>query len=499
MSFSVSAPSIPKSVPASVPYVQPPPPSSKCWVSDWMELLLKKVAQNNLGPTVTSRWLYLASVMVYNSYQFVTNGKSPIDQEYWTNTDKGQLSTSLIYLEVWMELACQFAFPLLIRDYMHLSLPQEEVDALITSHKINENVNINKNSLSLLQSAIQSYLLARDSDGWKNTFIFNGHLPNGNNVIYADQSVNQNLNTLPELDKWTPLSINGVTKNYLTPEWGTANKGVLGDAEFQDLIDTTSTLFPDDTQYENEMKEVFQITNTLTNTQKMLAEYWAGGPHTVTPPGMWMVFMDVVIRSNGICLVDEIKNYAVVASGLYQSSITAWRLKRIFMQARPVQKLRQYYYDEAISQGWNSETLGQYWLPYQELNFVTPSFPDNPSGHSTFSSTSAKLFCYLLGTDQINLKNPVSNLEILRYFSPVLTHMTDFSINNVFIFPKTSQVLASDPTCGVSLGWSTWSDMAQSSGKSRIYGGIHVESSNQSGLFLGKSIGDKIWKLLKDI
>ena len=41
--------------------------------------------------------------------------------------------------------------------------------------------------------------------------------------------------------------------------------------------------------------------------------------------------------------------------------------------------------------------------------------------------------------------------------------------------------------------------MANSSGSSRIYGGIHIESSNKAGLYLGSLIGHNIWLSLKDI
>jgi hypothetical protein len=193
-------------------------------------------------------------------------------------------------------------------------------------------------------------------------------------------------------------------------------------------------------------------------------------------------------------LVNEIKNYTVICSGIYQSSICAWRLKRDHLQARPIQKIRQYENGKDIHQSWNEKILGQYWLPYQELNFVTPPFPDFVSGHSTFSTSSAKLFCYLLGSDVITLKNPVINNNIINYLCPSLTNTLNFSLNNFFIMPSTSLVENGVPSTSQHLNWICWTEMAKSSGKSRIYGGIHVESSNQGGLYLGTMIADKLWK-----
>ena len=469
----------------------------KHWVSDWFELLLRKVAQNKLGPTVTTRWLFIAGNCLYNSYQFITEGKESLDNEYWRSSQKGDISSNISYVESWVELSCQYFFPKMIKDYMKVSLADSEVNSLVSSHSSLSNVNIN--SLNLLKTLIDSYLSSRDEDGWKNTKTFDGTLPNGTDFISADNSIDQNLNDLKEDDKWTPLKFENNLKNYLTPEWGTKNKGVLQSTVFQDLLTKTNQLFPSSSQYESEMKDVVTITSNLTDEQKMIAEFWAGGPGTVTPPGMWLVFMDIVIRSNSIKLANEIKNYTVLCSGLYESSICAWRLKRDKLQARPVQKLRQYLYNQTISQSWNKNNKGEFWLPYQELNFVTPPFPDFVSGHSTFSSSSAKLFCYLLGTDMINLQNPIVNNDILKYLSPSLTNTENFTLNNFFIFPNTSTVELDIPKTAINLNWVCWTEMARSSGKSRIYGGIHIESSNQGGLYLGSMIGDQIWNLLKNI
>jgi hypothetical protein len=504
MSFRVSSglstTNIARSFNVAVAKTPPIPYVPKHWISDWFELLLKKISLNKLGPTVATRWLYITSSAIYNSYQYITKNKTPIDNEYWTSTQKGVLSTDLNYIESWIELSCRYFLPKLIKNYMNLTispLTDDEVNQVITLHS--PLVNINTTSLNKLKLLLDNYLQHRDSDGWKLTTTFDGTLPNGTNVIYADNSQDQNLNTLPQPNKWTPLQFGASKKNYLTPEWGTKNKGILSDDDFKELLDTTDQLFPSDSQYESEMKETQEITQNLTNEQKVVAEFWAGGPGTVTPPGMWVVFLDIYLRSNCISLLTEIKSYSILCTGLYQSSICAWRLKRDHLQARPIQKIRQYENGNPLSQPWNNQILGQYWLPYQELNFVTPPFPDFVSGHSTFSSSSAKLFCYLFQTDTINLKNPVINNDILQYLSPVLTNTVNFSLNNTFIFPDTSTIEDGVPSTAINLNWNTWNDMARSSGKSRLYGGIHVESSNQGGQLLGSNIADKIWNLMKNI
>ena len=71
-----------------------------------------------------------------------------------------------------------------------------------------------------------------------------------------------------EPNKWTPLQFGSSKKNYLTPEWGTKNKGILSDNDFTELINMADQLFPSDIQYEYEMKQTQEITQNLTQEQK---------------------------------------------------------------------------------------------------------------------------------------------------------------------------------------------------------------------------------------
>lgn len=473
---------------------------SSCWASDWFELLLKKIAIAKLGPTVTSRWLFIAANCVYNALFFNANVIESVDTQYWVNNNNNNNRKKAIVLnnmQAIVEHACQHAFPLLIRTYMSLPLTNEEVDAIVRLHTPIEPVN--PSDLENLRVEISSYLSARDGDGWKLTTTFNGTLPNGSNTIDVTNINSQNLNNLPDTLKWTPLSFNGATKRYLTPEWGTVNRGVIPEADWQVILGNALELFPSTNDFIQEMRDVEAVTENLTEKQKMIAEFWAGGPGSVTPPGMWMVFTDLAIRSNELSLLHEIRLYTLIATGLYQAGISAWRLKRDKLQARPVQMIRELYYQQQIN-GWSSSISGEFWMPYQTSDFVTPPFPDFVSGHSTFSATSARLLFHFFQNDVITLKKPVTS-GIVQYLSPMFksSQNVNVTLNDMFIYPHRGIIEPSVPLSGISLEWNRWSDMAKDSGESRIYGGIHVESSNQAGLLLGKQLGDYLWNMMKGI
>ena len=545
---------------SSAPSSSPSP--SSFWISDWMECLIQTLVINNVGPTVCNRWAFIACNCIYNSYQFITNGKTPVDYQnpsgvsYWTSTQKG---VSNISLESWMEYCCQYFFPIMLQTYMPYNfqtfqqLPPSNslsMQSLIQKHTPLQQADYNTTqSLTILKNIISTYLAARDGDGWKNTFTFNTTYNNNYNSsshISGDNTELQDLHTLPLPTKWTPLKINGITKNYITPEWGAGltdpanvcNTGLLSPTDFQTLQTNAQALFPGTAQWQKEISDLYNVVSNLTDKQKMIFEYWTEGPSgvnsngqnftgSVCPPNAWYIFIDVLMRSNRVSIIDEIRYYTITSLGLYEAGINVWKLKRTNLQARPIQTVRQLLYNPIgstntqINQGWNPKTpgtssaSGAYWLPYENLDFVTPPFPDFCSGHSAFGAVSARLFSYLLGKDAIELNTPVSNLEILSSLAPILSpnfsnadqSLNTLAINNVFFYPGCSTIQPGPgfngnlqaPLSAIVLDFPTWSSMSMSNADSREYGGVHYNSSNKAGLLLGTQIADKIWGLYKNL
>ena len=563
MSFSLSSGHA-LNIMRNMNFSEPPstPTPSKFWISDWLECLLQTLTINNTGPTVCNRWAFIACNCIYNSYQFITSGKTPVDYQnpsgvsYWTSTQKG---VSNISLESWMEYCCQYFFPLLLQTYMPYHSPTFQqlppsssisMQSLIQKHTPLQPLDGETNYwLNILKDIISTYLVARDGDGWKNTFAFNTTYNNNYNsssYISGDNTELQDLNSLRLPGKWTPVKINGVTKNYITPEWGSGstdpanvcNTGLLSPSDFQNLQANAQALYPSPAQFQKEISDLYNVVSNLTDKQKMIFEYWAEGPSginsngqaftsSVCPPNAWYIFIDVLMRSNGLTIVDEIRYYTMTALGLYEAGINAWKLKRTNLQARPIQTVRQLLYNPStrtnaqINQAWNPKTpgtsqdSGAYWLPYENLDFVTPPFPDFCSGHATFGAVSTRLFNYLLGQDSILLNNPVSNLEILGSLAPILapnfsntdTSLNTLAINNVFCYPGCSTIQPNpgfngnlqSPLSAVVLNYSTWNEMSIENADSREYGGVHYNSSNKAGLLLGTQIADKIWGLYKNL
>ncbi len=218
-------------------------------------------------------------------------------------------------------------------------------------------------------------------------------------------------------------------------------------------------------------KELADSSN-LSDTQKMMAEYWADGPNSEFPPGHMALFAQAFSRMKGDTADKDVKLFFALGNALLDASIFAWTSKFQYDSERPTTGIRERYRNQMITSwlGPNKgygKVLGQYWLPYQALNVVTPPFPEYVSGHSTFSAAGRAVINQFFGTDNFNAK--------------------------VTIKAGSSKFEKNLPAKDVVLSWKTLDAMADQAGMSRRYGGIHFESGDQQGRALGALTGLNVW------
>jgi len=258
---------------------------------------------------------------------------------------------------------------------------------------------------------------------------------------------------------------------------------------------------------------------------RVLAEFWADGPASETPPGHWFTILNYVndqeqlekkYKGEGSWLSDlewDVKSYFALGGAMHDSAISAWSCKGFYDYLRPVSAIR-YLADngqssdpglpnysplgimlipgsiEQILDGdpllsFDSSNYGNikmlanvfedekyyfnadYWLPYQSPNFVTPPFAGYVSGHSTYSRAAAEVLAAFTGDD----------------FFP--GGMGEFH------FEKEGSLEFGDPgpSLDMSLQWATYVDAANQSGMSRIWGGIHPPIDDIPGRRIGEKVG----------
>jgi len=302
---------------------------------------------------------------------------------------------------------------------------------------------------------------------------------------------------LPIVDDGDPSTYSDQT--MLTPHWGAVTPFALASgselrpppppqpgstAPYTDGLGGTMT---NDQAYRTQMDEIVALTAQLTEQHKVIAEYWADGPDSVTPPGHWNEFAQDLSFRQRYGLDDDVRLFFALNGALMDSAITCWESKRYYDFIRPVSAIRHRYFAEDLL-GWagpglGTQTLpGAQWRPFQRLTFVTPAFSEYTSGHSTFSAAAAVLLGGFTGSTV--LYDGRSRVPYDRNGDGVADFVGEF------IAPAGSMVIEPGlPTQPVVLRWNTLQEAADEAGLSRRYGGIHFQDGDLFGRRLGRELG----------
>jgi PAP2 superfamily len=225
--------------------------------------------------------------------------------------------------------------------------------------------------------------------------------------------------------------------------------------------------------YLQQAKDLINISANLTDEQKMIAEYWANGPHTELPPGHWDLFGEFVSRRDHHTVDEDAKMFFALTNAIFDAGVAAWDAKRAFDSVRPITSIPYLFHGQQIK-SWRpfqgTQTFdGSLWIPYQLTTFPTPPFPEYISGHSTFSAAGA---------------------QILKLF----THSDKFGDSVTFAAGSSNTEPGFTPKQEVTLSWATFTDAANQAGISRRYGGIHFELADLVGRATGRLVADQAWK-----
>jgi hypothetical protein len=454
--------------------------------------LLQQAIKSKLGPTRTSRFFYLWFFTITSAYSWVTNN-SPIKgvKDGWNWSEAYPLQSEF-------EVCCFIHHT--IHDTIQTFIPGYNTSTLqriedegfewnnedkkFTKYRI-----FNKGKYNLWKSKWNSWYTARQSDGSLAAAIppTAADLPNGTQMLVVSQTINPSTFTHP--NSWTPLEFGKIKQKYLTYNWGNVKSTCLTTEDEINIFTTTNTFYPNESQRTSEIGEVVSITNTLSDLQKCEAEFWAGGPKTVSPPGMFIYFWKQFIFLQDPSLHTLFYSGFEVATILFEVGRLVWALKKEHMQARPIQEIRMRYRGSSLKKYDGTDILGEEWVPYQESNFVSPPFADFPSGHSAFSQSFAKVMIKWFG-ETIPLTK-VNHTHDMYLICPSLKVQAECF--GIFIFPpKSSEIQVNNPANAITLRWTTWQEMANSAGLSRKYGGIHATSAHTGSQALANVLFDYV-------
>jgi len=241
-------------------------------------------------------------------------------------------------------------------------------------------------------------------------------------------------------DKWVPTT--PAFQSAMLPDWGnnrtfvsTNGAGPI-DPPAPPVFSTASG-----STFYNEAYEVYSTGKNLTPTQQLIANYWADGCGTFSPPGHNMAIALQIIRNQNLDLAQAAEQLAKIGMGLNDAGIVCWRAKFDFDLLRPITYINTY--------------IDANWTPL----ISTPPFPTYTSGHSTFSAVTGQLLTSKFGNN---------------------TSFTDSSKISYGFTPRS---------------FSNFISAAQEAATSRLYGGIHYEFDNTSGFTCGQDIAGNVMAL----
>lgn len=124
-------------------------------------------------------------------------------------------------------------------------------------------------------------------------------------------------------------------------------------------------------------EELKTIAANLTEEQRKIANYWADGLSTYTPPGHWNRRAANLIIKHRNNPLRSARTFAYMNMAIMDAGISCWDAKYYYHYPRPIQA-----------------------IPGFKTIIGTPNFPAYTSGHSTFSAAAATVLGHIFPADK---------------------------------------------------------------------------------------------------
>lgn len=121
-----------------------------------------------------------------------------------------------------------------------------------------------------------------------------------------------------------------------------------------------------------EVAEVRRYVDSGNREELAIANKWADGPGTPTPPGHWNFIALPYIRQAGYSDVRAARALALLNMAMHDAAVGCWNTKYFYFNPRP-----------------------SHLDPELRTTIGLPNFPSYTSGHSTFSAAAAEVLSYL--------------------------------------------------------------------------------------------------------
>ena len=276
---------------------------------------------------------------------------------------------------------------------------------------------------------------------------------------------------------------------------------------------------------------------------RVLAEFWADGPDSETPPGHWFVIANEVNDSPELerriagdgdevgGLEWDVKLYFTLGGAMHDSAITAWGIKGWYDYIRPISSLRAMA-DRGQSSDSGLPSYDPEGIPLQAGYIELVQAGDDLAGTANEHVGKIKLYAWrgpdfiddpdtdVAGVGWILAENwwPYQRPSFVtppfagyvsghstysRAAAEVLTLFTgdEFFPGGMGEFDITANeflVFEDGPSVDMTLQWATYRDASDQTSLSRIWGGIHPPADDIPGRIIGEQVGIDAYNLAQE-
>ena len=274
---------------------------------------------------------------------------------------------------------------------------------------------------------------------------------------------------------------------------------------------------------------------------RALAEFWADGPKSETPPGHWNVIANTISDQLGSNLriggkgapVDrlewDVELYLALNGAVHDAAIAAWGLKGRYDSIRPISMIR---YLGGLGQSSDPKlpSYNREGLPLVPglIELITPETTRPGERHAALRGHEGEIAIRAWAGNPKNPRTQTSGVRWIRavewvpYQAPTFVTpafqgyisghstfsraaaevLTGFTGSAFFpgglsewTIKAGSLKTEAGPAQPVTLEWATYYDAADQAGLSRLYGGIHISADDLTGRRIGSQCGKDAWAL----
>lgn len=149
-------------------------------------------------------------------------------------------------------------------------------------------------------------------------------------------------------------------------------------------------------QFKKELEEIYNYAKNPTREQIRIAQFWADGVGTYTPPGHWNAIAAEDFVQMNMSEVRWARNLALLNTALMDAAIACWDAKYFYFNPRPFQM------DNRIK-----TVVG------------LPNFPSYTSGHSTFSGAAATVLGYIVPNRAADYQAMAQEASVSRMYGAI--------------------------------------------------------------------------------